>query len=186
MAKYCCITKLIQHIHNKSANLFKGTKYENSWYYYHDALSLKTAKATVTWMKNNGVYSRWLLPLEINMGTVYENRPVGNSPEMMPMDNTLNKDHDDEVRFHISLTSHLKEDDPKKFTLSTPKRGSSAYHRVWEQVPSSKRIIEDTNKFLHAIKVISQHEGVVVPGLGNRKGHRSEGNRNLKSMVERG
>ena len=27
--------------------------------------------------------------------------------------------------------------DPKEFTLSTPKRGSSTYFRVWEQIPCS-------------------------------------------------
>lgn len=119
---------MIKHIHDESEKLFKNTKYEDSWYYYHDALTLKTAKATVTWMKNNGIYKRWLLPLDINVGTVYEERLVGNSPKMIPLYNTLNKDHDDEVRFHILLTSHLNNDDPKKFSLSTPKRGSSAYH----------------------------------------------------------
>jgi len=50
--------------------------------------------------------------------------------------------------------------------LLTPKRGASAYKQVWEQVPSSRRIIEDTNKFLNAIKVISDHEGRAVAGLG--------------------
>ena len=166
---------MIKHLHNESAALFKGTKYEHSWYYYHDALSLKTAKQTVEWMKAKGIYKHWLLPLEINKGTVYENRPVGNSPEMMPLDSSLNKDHDDVVRFHMALTAHLSEEDPRKFSLSTPKRGASAYLCAWEGAPSSRHIIEDTNKFLYAIKVISDFEGIVVPGLGNQKGHQAEG-----------
>ena len=78
----------------------------------------------------------------------------------MPKDNSLNKDVDDEVRFHIVLTNHLKNDDPKKFTLSTPKRGSSAYFRVWEQVPCLNCIMQDTNKFLKALTDISNAEGV--------------------------
>ena len=57
--------------------------------------------------------------------------------------------------------------------LLTPKRGASAYKQVWEQVPSSRRIIEDTNKFLNAIKVISDHEGRAVAGLGTRNGHKN-------------
>ena len=40
-------------------------------------------------------------------------------------------------------------------------------------MPSSRRIIEDTNKFLNAIKVISDHEGRAVAGLGTRNGHRN-------------
>lgn len=88
----------------------RGTKHKNDWCFYHDALSLMTASATTTWMKEQGYYSRWLLPLEINRGTCFFGRPVGNSPEMMPMDSSLNKDVDDEVSYHCSLTSTLPED----------------------------------------------------------------------------
>ena len=47
-------------------------------------------------------------------------------------------------------------------------------------MPSSRRIIEDTDWFIHAIKVISDHQGVAVPGLGSRKGHRNNETRKLK------
>lgn len=65
--------------------------------------------------------------------------------------------------------------------MSTPTRGSSAYFRIWENVPSSKRIIEDTGKFLHAIEVIAKNNGKAVAGLGTRKGNRNcEAIRSLK------
>jgi len=83
--------------------------------FYHNTLSLMTAKATVTWMKEKGIYKRWLLPLGINKGTVFENRVIGNLPEMMPMDVSLNKDVDDAVSFHVSLTYNLSNEDPKFF-----------------------------------------------------------------------
>ena len=127
--------------------------------FYHDALSLMTAKDTIQWMKDEDIYKRWLLPVNgLNAGTIFERRPVGNSPEFMPMDNSLHKDVDDGVRRHIAYTLKLKADDKKKFSLSTPERGSSAYHRVWNKdgyvdcgVPSSKRIIQDTGKFLRSL-----------------------------------
>ena len=56
--------------------------------------------------------------------------------------------------------------------------------RVWEQVPSSRRILEDTNKFLYAIRVISDHSGIAVAGLGNRKGHRNDDD--IRSIKKRG
>lgn len=112
--KYACITSLVRHIYDKSAKLMKGEKHKNDWVFYHDALSLMTANQTITWMKQEGIYSRCLLPLEINRDTSFFGRPVGNSLEMMLLDATLNKDVDDGVCFHIALTTLLDEDDPKK------------------------------------------------------------------------
>ena len=114
-----------------------------------------------------------MLPLGINKNTAFFGRPVGNSPELMPMDATLNKDVDDGVRYHVALTYNLAHDDPKKFSLSTPKRGSSAYLRVWEQCPPSNRIIEDTDKFLKALTKISNANGVAITDVP-RKGHRHD------------
>ena len=131
LSKYRCITEMITHIHDSSTALFKGMDHKDDWYYYHDALTLKTSKSSVTWMKEQGYYKRWILPLTINMGTLYKGYPAGNSPEMMPLDASLNKDHDNGVRLHISVTLNMAEDNPKKSTMSTPKRGSSAYLRVW-------------------------------------------------------
>ena len=43
-------------------------------------------------------------------------------------------------------------------------------------------IVQDTSKFLKAIKVIAKNKGIAVAGLGTCKAHRSEGEgvRNLK------
>jgi hypothetical protein len=121
LSHYRCITDLVQHIHDETKNMYEGTEHEDDWLFYHDALSLMTAKDTVAWMKEKGIYERWLLPVNgLNAGTTFEGRPVGNSPEFMPMDNSLNKDVDDGVRHHMAYTFHLKDHDKKKFTLSTP------------------------------------------------------------------
>ena len=63
--------------------------------------------------------------------------------------------------------------------MATPKDGSHAYKRVWTGCPSSERIIQDTDKFLVAIKVISKNEGVAVQGLGTRSGRRNGDTMNL-------
>lgn len=180
MKKFVCITHLIEHIYQESERLMQGTKYQDNWYFYHDALTLMTSNSSITWMKENNYYDRWLLPAEINKGTRYYGRPVGNSPEMMPLDCTLNNDVDLEVQFHIAVTSSVCDADDRKFSLATPSRGTSAYLRVWENVPCSRRIIEDTNKFLKHIKVISDHKGCAVAGLGNRKGHRHQATQTFK------
>ena len=52
--------------------------------------------------------------------------PIGNSPELVPLDWSLDKDLDDAVIHHILLTSHIDDVDPLKFCLSTVKRGALA------------------------------------------------------------
>ena len=44
-------------------------------------------------MKEKNYYHRWLLPMNgLQDGTPYSGRPVGNSPEFMPLDNILNRE----------------------------------------------------------------------------------------------
>ncbi len=135
MGPYVSITDPVEHIVAESASMFKGTKYEDSWVFYHDALSLMTAKETVEWMKEKGYYERWLLPvmglhsddpdLKAYLGTI-----PGSGPENMLWDLSLNKDAHEDTNRHVVLTHELAEDDPRKFDLSTPNRGSWAYQRV--------------------------------------------------------
>jgi hypothetical protein len=63
MSPYVCVAKMIEHIVAESASMFKGTRYKDSWVFYHDALSLTTAKETVERMKEKGFHERWLLPV---------------------------------------------------------------------------------------------------------------------------
>ena len=54
--------------------------------------------------------------LGCNGGTDYAERPVGNSPEMMPFDASLNRDVDVCVDAHVAITRDLADDDPRKFS----------------------------------------------------------------------
>eukprot|EP00978_Attheya_sp_CCMP212_P024074 scaffold75072_cov51-Attheya_sp.AAC.2 len=51
LSHYRCITDLVQHIHDETKKMYQGTEHEDDWLFYHDALSLMTAKDTVAWMK---------------------------------------------------------------------------------------------------------------------------------------
>jgi hypothetical protein len=91
-----CVTKMIKHIVAESALIFKGTKYEDSWVFYHDALSLMTAKETIMWMKEKGFHEQWLLQPVMGLHSddpdlkTYLNTIPGSSPENMPWDLSLN------------------------------------------------------------------------------------------------
>jgi hypothetical protein len=99
--------------------------------------------------------------------------------EMMPLDCSLNQDIHMAVSRHVIVTTDLADDDPKKFSTSTPKRGTSAYLRIWDPVsgtaPSSTRIIQDCGKVLSAMQAIYAARGAKVDGLGDRKGKRDGG-----------
>ena len=178
MRQYCCITELVQHIHDSSKAAFVGTVHENDWYFYHDALKQLTAKSTVEWMKKKDIYKRWLIPqLGLNFGTLYFARPIGNRPEWMPLDMSLNNDIQSALSLHCAITSYLADDDNRKFSLATPDTIVSGIRRIFGNtqgdVPCSKRIVEDCNKALHAFGVVYNHGGDMVPGLANRNGHRN-------------
>ncbi len=84
---------VVEHIMQESNRIMQGTKHANDWYFYHDALSQLTAKDMQNWLVEKGYKEKWLLPLKgLNKGTVYENRPIGDSPEMMPLDTSLFED----------------------------------------------------------------------------------------------
>ena len=179
MKQYCCIRDLVQHIVDSSKEAFKGTVHESDWYFYHDALSQLTAKSTVAWMKEQGYYSRWLIPqLGLNFGTVYANRPVGNRPEWMPLDNSLNNDIQSALSLHCAITAYLPDDDERKFSFATPLTIVSGIRRIYNDptcsnVPCSKRIVQDCEKALTAFGAVYEHRGAMVPGLANRNGHRN-------------
>ena len=178
LKQYCCITDLVEHIHKCSKEAFVGTTHEDTWYFYHDALKQLTAKSTVEWMKEKGYYRRWLLPqLGLNGNTPYANRPVGNRPEWMPLDNSLNNDIQSSLSLHCAITSHLDDNDPRKFSFLTPSKIVSGIERIYGSnggnVPSSERIIHDCRKALSAFSAVYEHGGKMVPGLANRNGHRN-------------
>jgi hypothetical protein len=173
MSSYVCITDLVEHIVEETQRLMKGTKHEDDWVFYHDALTLMTAKETVEWMKKEGHFERWLLPangLHTDDASLkyYFMKPVGNSPEMMPWDTSLNQDVKCAVDRHVMSTADFLEDDPLKFSLSTPKRGARAFMRVLEGVPSSERIIHDVTKVIESMVIVQSKSGVLVQGVGNR------------------
>ena len=51
MSTFVCTTDMIEHIVKESAKVFEGTEHKDKWVFYHDALSLMTADATIAWIK---------------------------------------------------------------------------------------------------------------------------------------
>ena len=83
----------------------KGSVHENDLFIVHDALMLMTLKETTTWIKDNNYFHSWLLTMNgFQDVTPFAGRPVGNSPEFTPLDNSLNRDILQSLRFHCVLS----------------------------------------------------------------------------------
>ena len=93
MSKFYCITDIIRFMTNEAEKLRKGSVHKDDFFIVHDALLLMTEKETINWIRKNGYLNRWLLPLNgLQYCNPYAGCPVGNSPEFMPYDNSLNCD----------------------------------------------------------------------------------------------
>ena len=97
----------------------------------------------------------------------------------MPWDCNLNQDVHLAHDHHVIVTKNLTEDNPLKFSGTTPSRISKSYKRLVAPddsgvVPSSKRIMHDITKIVDNLKQIYDAKGVIIQGLGDRKGKRFE------------
>ena len=182
------ICHYIEHMMTESARIMKGTIHEKTWMVYHDALSIMTSKSTKEWMKQKGYLERWILPssdlydnLPIQARKSYQGKPVGNSPEFMPLDTHLNQDLHSSHDYHATLTQYLKDDDPRKFDGSTHKRLSHSYHRLYHPetgvAPTSSRIIQDVTRVLSSLQKVLDAKGCIIDETV-RTGRRFDKNEN--------
>ena len=72
-------------------------------------------------------------------GTPYSGRPVGNIPEFMPLDNSLNRYILQSLHFHCVLSRFLlygegidEEERNMRFSFSTTKEIARGLKRIWE------------------------------------------------------
>ena len=134
-------------------------------------------------MKENNQIHRWFLPMNgLQDRTPYAGRPVGNIPEFMPLENSLNRDTLHSLCFHCFSSRFVldgegtdEEESNMRFSFSTPKEIAIGLKRVWESkmgTPSSARIIQDVDLALKALEIVYRENGFSVQGLADRNGHR--------------
>ena len=186
------ICNYIDHMMKESERVMKGTIHENTWMVYHDALAIMTAKSTKEWMRQKGYLKRWILPsddlydnLPDNVRKSYQGKPVGNSPEYMPLDTHLNQDIHASHDYHAIITQHVPEENLLKFSSSTPKRLSDSYIRLTDPntgvVPSSNRILEDVRRVLVSLERVKEAKGCIIED-SCRNGRRFEANEECNNV----
>ena len=151
----------------------KDTIHEDTLMVYHDALSLMTSKTTKEWRRKKGYLKQWILPsedlfdnLSVEVKSKYKKHPIGNSPEVMPLDAHLNQDVHSSHDFHKTLFDNLSENHPKKFSGNTPYRLAFSYLRLFHPVngitQSSKRIIKDITRVLDSLEKVRGARGCIT------------------------
>ena len=162
MLKLCCITNLIRVMMNEAEKLMKGSVHEDDFFIIHDALVLITEKETINWMRQKCHLHRWLFPLNgLQHGTPYDGRPIGNIPEFVPLDNSLNRDIFYSLHFHFVLSHYIvdgeettEEERNMCLNFSTPRKISRGLNRILDSkmgTPSLARIILDVDLALKAL-----------------------------------
>lgn len=133
---------------HESARLMKGTAHEDEWYFYNDAVFIQMAHTTAKWIVDTDVdgkniIQKWLIPQNnINENIAYHVCPAGNSPEFMPLDNSLN------YKLHISHQHHcaVNAHNPRKHSLTISRSIARWIEKIFENLmgaPFPCYIIED-------------------------------------------
>ena len=120
---------MIRFMMKEAEKLMKGSVHEDDFFIFHDTLVLVTSLEMIKWMKDNNYFHLWLLPMNgLQDVTPYAGRPVGNSPEFMPLDNSLNRDILHCLQFHCVLSRFVlygegtdEEERNMRFSFSTPR-----------------------------------------------------------------
>ena len=154
ITKLCCIIDLIRLMISEGDNLMKGSVHEDDCYIVQDDLVLLTAKETINLIKQNGYSPIWLPPLnDLQDGTPYAGRPVGNSHNFMTLYNSLN--HDILSCYILYVEETNKEERNMCFSYSTPREIYQELKCMWDfqigVIPSSSRIIQYVDLVLKAL-----------------------------------
>ena len=111
---------------------------------YHDALSSWWSKGAQQYLKDKGFEFRQVKSLaSTNDLNRYKGKLVGDSPEMMPLDNNLFSDFAKALVNNVCATRHLPSTSPEKFSIASPNPTFEAMERTWQYFPTPERIAED-------------------------------------------
>ena len=90
-----------------------------------------------------------------NVGNRYQGGLVGDSPELMPLDNNLFSDFSKALLDNVIATRHLPKGHACKCSIATPKEAYSTMQKTWEHHPTAERIAEDINRWSSSLQEVS-------------------------------
>ena len=90
----------------------------------------------------------------------------------MPLDSHGFADLKASMRHHEAVTFDMPFEDPRKFMSGTQAQLTSNMERVFSVCPSGDRILQDIQRYPHALSEIYKADGCLVPDLNFRNGRR--------------
>jgi hypothetical protein len=156
--------------------IWKGTDREDTWMISHDALKILWDKSTQEWLSTikcpidgceSHTWADWFIRIcgEWNdlVHPRYQNSLPGDSPEVMPLDCHLFSDVKEGVARNVALTYFLDNNDPCKYSLSTPKKAELSIMRTIKAgCPSPNRIITDCENCVANLQRIIDVDGIYI------------------------
>ena len=182
---HVCCSAMVDWVVEQGTEMFKGTTAEGSWAINGDGLSQWWDATTQEYMKETypNEFKRQIRNADTdNVPKRYRGSLVGNSPEWMPLDSNLFADLERLIIIHRALTYMYSIEDPRRFSIGTPKQCESAVSRAWQMVPEG-RIIRDCDRWAEAYQIVYDNSGKVVRGWGRRSGRRAQKDRELPEMA---
>ena len=177
------------HVVDKSTEAFAGTPRAHTFFIFHDGLSAWWEAEAQDYLKSRGFEHRQIRNTTANVGTRYEGKIVGDSPEMCrALDSHGFADLKAGLITYASFTSLYPTDDPRCFHLGTPPQLLSSIERTWRVTPTSKRIAEDIELLPEVLNKIIEARGCVVQDeefRGLRSGRRAKDSGQLAPKVRR-
>ena len=174
--KWCCITDMMEHAIMEATIIFAGTLHADDFLIFHDGLSQWWECDAQQFLESKNFGHRQLrCEGETNKEYKrYHHKVVGDSPELCrALDAHGFADFKASIFYHLSVTSGLALDDPRRFNSGTPKEMESTMARAWLVEPTSARIVEDIKALPRVLDVIIAAEGCVVKDEFLRTGRRS-------------
>mmetsp|Transcript_9144 Transcript_9144/g.20621 ORF Transcript_9144/g.20621 Transcript_9144/m.20621 type:complete len:210 (+) Transcript_9144:182-811(+) len=126
----------MDHVVQVSTEAYAGTAHAHDFVLFHDGLSAWWEARAQAHMKEIGFEHRQIRNLTANVGTRYEGKIVGDSPEMCrALDSHGFADLKAAVMAYSSLTSVYEIADSRRFKLGTP---AEVYRSIERPLPSPR------------------------------------------------
>ena len=171
---FVSVKELIDHAIAEGNRLFAGTRFQNTWCIYHDALKQwweKGEGGAQEYLEKRGFKNRqWRARGGTNdlVADGYKDGLMGDSPELMPLDSSLFGDLIEKVAYLVVSTACNAGED--RFSMGTPDEAWRAMTAAWDLVPE-ERIVEDIGRFRSAVATIIAAKGAYVEAADLRNGH---------------
>jgi len=174
--KNCDVSEIMDYCVSEGKRIYQNTEFVDTFMIFHDGLSQWWEKDAQQYLheahnfKNRQVHCYG----QTNMGTRYEGKVVGDSPEICrALDSHGFADFKVSIAYHTALTSVYDNNDERRLKTGNPHDLLRIMTRCWEMEPTSKRIVEDITKCPEVLQKVIDHKGCIVKDECLRTGQRA-------------